>query len=70
MKDEDEDGYGDMNTSDFPDNDGFSGTDCIDNDADTVNDMDCDGVLTEEDCDDNDSVNYWHNQKIWTVMVR
>ena len=31
------------------------GTDCDDNDASTVNDMDCDGVVTSEDCDDGDS---------------
>ena len=40
------------------DEDGWSAenTDCDDEDPSTVNDMDCDGVLTADDCDDSDSL--------------
>ena len=54
MVDNDGDGYGDDSVEGLSGSEGHQGTDCDDNDATTVNDMDCDGFTTTEDCDDND----------------
>ena len=54
MVDNDEDGYGSDNIGALADG-AHSGRDCDDSDPDTIYDMDCDDVLSADDCDDNDS---------------
>ena len=56
----DEDGYGnDVLFLLLCDSDSLvaNSDDCDDSDPNTVNDMDCDGILTDNDCDDNDENN-------------